>query len=479
VIGRYFYSIAHFSILLLSILIDDYQVLAISLAAIILFAVIEKLGKALVLRELIAFHGVFISLVMPVVGYNFYTKNNPLSALWIKYMLVPENVYFPFVLPAMAGFTLILCFPFSLKGPTDDGHYVRQLLDKIKEKLAAKPKLGNRMIIVGLIFWVLSDNTPAEVNFIFTLVYFVLFSGLLYVYFTPHYKYKNLVILSVTVLTVLRYVSIGSFTIIANMSITVFSFIFLGKKASLGKKLFVLCFCVFALIQIQLVKSAYREFIWNKGYKGNSAVLFYNLLVEKVTSSGSVFSVNDFFPIYTRANQGFNVSMVMRHIPTYAPFDQGERLMVVFASSFVPRFLWADKPEAGGKFNMLYYAGFNISGWSTNVGPLGEAYGSFGTAGGIAYMCFLSLLIRWFYRKVLLVTRKIPLVFLWIPFLFFQITYSAETDSLQILNGLFKSSMFVVILYWIIPEWFGVERGQLRKKTIHRNIKRTTLSAQV
>lgn len=468
----------HFSIFLLSILIDNYQILSLSLAIVVLFAIVEKLGKALVLRELIAFHGIFISLVMPVIGYNYYTRNNPLAALWIKYMLVPENVYFPFVLPAMAGFTLILCFPFSLKGPTDDSAYCLQLLERIKEKLSTKKKLGNKMILIGLIFWVLSDNTPAEINFIFTLMYFVLFSGMLYVYFTPNYKYKNLVLLGVTALTVLRYVSIGSFTIIANMGITVFSFVFLGRRSSLVKKLFVLFFCIFALIQIQLVKSAYREIIWNKGYKGNTTVLFYNLLVDKVTNSGSVFSWNDFFQIYTRANQGFNISMVMNYIPSYRPIDQGERLMVVFASSFIPRFLWTDKPEAGGKFNMLYYAGFRINGWSTNVGPLGEAYGSFGSSGGIAYMCFLSLLIRWFYKRVFLVTKKVPLIFLWIPFLFFQITYSAETDSLQILNGLLKSSIFVVILYYSFPEWFGIERGQMRKKVVRRSTKNAELAVQ-
>ena len=50
---------------------------------------------------------------------------------------------------------------------------------------------------------------------------------------------------------------------------------------------------------------------------------------------------------------------------------------------------------AGGQYNMKYYTGLVIEGWSTNVGPVGEAYGSFGVTGGIMYMFCLGLFIRW------------------------------------------------------------------------------------
>ncbi len=56
---------------------------------------------------------------------------------------------------------------------------------------------------------------------------------------------------------------------------------------------------------------------------------------------------------------------------------------------------WPDKPMAGGKYNMKYYTGINIVGWSTNVGPLGEAWGSFGKVGGIIYMFFIGFIYSW------------------------------------------------------------------------------------
>jgi hypothetical protein len=84
----------------------------------------------------------------------------------------------------------------------------------------------------------------------------------------------------------------------------------------------------------------------------------------------------------------------MSWIPYRKDFDKGDRLGKVVLSSIVPRFLWQDKPMAGGQENVLYYAGWRIQGWSTNVGPLGEGYGAFGVAGGILFMGLLGIYIR-------------------------------------------------------------------------------------
>jgi hypothetical protein len=137
------------------------------------------------------------------------------------------------------------------------------------------------------------------------------------------------------------------------------------------------------------------------------------------------------------------------------PFDYGRNLFINLTSSLVPRVLWPDKPEAGGKYNMKYYAGLSIAGWSTNVGPLGEAYGSFGTAGGIIFMILLGALIRWSYCMVFKKSARIPFLIFWIPVLFYQATYAAETDTLQIFNSVLKSALFIWLLYRQWPVLFG------------------------
>ena len=115
---------------------------------------------------------------------------------------------------------------------------------------------------------------------------------------------------------------------------------------------------------------------------------------------------------------------------------------------------------------MQYYAGRKMNlVTSMNVGPLGEAYGSFGPRQAVLFMVLLGLFIRLVYGIVFRISRKTPLLVLWLPVMFYQITYSAETDTLQILNSFIKTAFFIWILYRILPRWFGkssrTERARL------------------
>jgi hypothetical protein len=167
---------------------------------------------------------------------------------------------------------------------------------------------------------------------------------------------------------------------------------------------------------------------------------------------------NVIFPIYIRINQGFNIALVQRRIPSKVDYIGGENLALSFLSSFVPRLFWPDKPEAGGKANMKLYTGFSIEGWSTNVGPIGEAYGSFGVFYGCLYLLVFCMFIRAFYLGFLHLCDKIPILLLWMPVLFYQTVYVMETDSLQAFNSLLKGTIFMIIMYKGFPVLFGKSR---------------------
>jgi hypothetical protein len=254
------------------------------------------------------------------------------------------------------------------------------------------------------------------------------------------------------------------------MGITLFSYFFLGKKFKLINKLLLFTIAIFLLFVIQSVKHTYRKMTWKEGYAGNLVALFGNLAVEKLSNTDALFSKDALFLTYVRTNQGYNVALVLRRIPKMRPHDNGVNLMRTLAATIVPRILWPDKPEAGGKFNMEFYAGIRIKGWSTNVGPLGEAYGSFGVTGGIIYMAILGAFIRWAYKTMFKTFRARPLLFLWIPVLFYQVTFSMETDTLQILNSLFKGAIFMWLLYKFLPGWFGKEKEVQVRRPFHRAV---------
>jgi hypothetical protein len=434
-----------------------YTELVISLASVLLLLLLDKMGKGVVLREIVAFLYAFTCLVMPVIGYAYYTRSNFLAKLWVKYMPVPANVYFPYALPAIALFCLALTFPYSPDTENGHGEGVKNLIGRIRTVLAGNKNISLVILGLGSAISLTINYLPAGLKYFGTLFFFGSFAGFLYLYFSPNFRNKRWLLLLFGAFTLYNSIAGGMFTIVAYMGINIVSFMVIGKSAALWKKALIFVIAAFFLIALQKVKVTYRSYIWHSNYTGNKMALFVNIFWENIQKGDNLIENTTFFPVYVRANQGYNVSMVMRRFPNIVPYDGGANILRNFASAFVPRFLWPDKPEAGGKFNMAYYAGFNLVGYSTNVGPLGEAYGSFGVTGGIIYMFLLGLFIRWAYTMIFKIARRIPLLVCWIPVMFYQVISSGETDSLQIFNSLIKSAFFLWLLYKFVPAWFGIK----------------------
>lgn len=463
---NYYYPLSVGLLLILEFVTNWYFPLAIALAALTVVMILDKLGKGIVLRELIALYGLFVCVLMPMVGYTTYTESNFLARLWVRWMFIPRETYFSYALPAMTLFCLGICWPVNSAKASDEGAFLRSTINRIQKKLSGMPKTSMYIISIGIAANFIGPFLPEALTFVATLFFWGSFAGVLYLFYTPAFKYKTLILIIFSFFILSTALRNGMFTLVAYMGITMFSFLFLGRKTPFWKKLsFFLLGCLFLLLT-QSIKSSYRNYLWRQGYAGNTTVLFGSLLVDKISDFSSLFSADAFFPIYYRTNQGFNVAMVMSRFPSSVPFDYGSNLSLSFASSFVPRLFWPDKPEAGGKFNMKYYTGRVIQGWSTNVGPLGEAYGSFGAAGGMVYMFFLALFIRWAYKLIFKLSAKTPLLIFWIPVMFYQITYSSETDSLQIFNSLVKAGFFVWLLAKLLPDWFGIQKRFRRRSRV-------------
>jgi len=460
--NRYFPTLVLFGLLLASVLTDWYSQLAIILSIVVLLMLINKLGKGIVLMETIAFLYVYTCVFMPYIGYQFYGKSDPLSFLWKRFMPVKEATYFSFVLPACTLFCLLLSWPIRIQGFRTEYDFIQTLKVRIERSLKGKEKIGIVIMTVGLLMFWVYPFVPGSFQFFFFLIYFSSFAGLLYIYYSAGLMYRYWFILGFSLFILINALNSGMFTIVAYMSLTIFSFFFLGRQTSLLKKLviFLLGFSLF--IVLQNTKKAYRFYTWGKSFEGSKVTLFTDLFIENVIKGDALVQKDAFFPVYMRTNQGYNIALVMKKFPHIYPHDNGQFLVTNIASSVVPRFLWPDKPEAGGRFNMKYYTGWTINKWSTNIGPLGEAYGAFGVIGGIFYMGFLGLFIRWVYVRLFYLSYNLnPLLICWLPVLFYQVTYSAETDTLQIVNALLKTSFFIWLLYNLKPDWFAVKRKRI------------------
>jgi hypothetical protein len=388
---------------------------------------------------------------MPLAGYYIYNHSNELAVLWRRTMPIAKEQYFSYALPAVSGFVLMLCLPLFKLNNADEGWNLINKIKYIKSVLKGKHYIGLILIFFGLVSPFIVDSMPVSLQYLINLIYFSSFAGILYIFYSGSFPFKRVVTILFWTILLLTSIRAGMFTVIAYMGMTIFSFFFLGKKTSLMKKVTFSIVAIFTLFIIQSVKPAYRMWLAKSGHEANKLEVFTDLAIRRVSSSDNLFNSDAFFPVYYRANHGFNLSLVMKRFPHVREFDNGSHLFVLIVSSFVPRFLWEDKPEAGGVGNMKYYTGYTIKGWSTNVGPIGEAYASFGKVGGIFYMLILGLFIRYTYVLIFRISDRWPLVLLWIAFLYYQISYSGENDTLQILNSFFKSGLFLYILYRIFP----------------------------
>ena len=463
----YQFIFVYILLLALAIFTDSYAFISIVLFITIILSILYKMGKGIVMLESITLFYVFTCLVMPVVGYKYYTSQHYMARLFKRYMQVPEENYFTYALPALLIFTIILSFPLHSRKVEDSDAFLYRHIERIKQYLARHPQIGASIMVVGLAEMFLTNFIPGSIKFFFDIFFFSSFAGVLMVYFGKNYKYKTVLIPLFIALVLFKALESTMFTVIAYMSVALASFFVIGNKTGILKKVGYFFIGCFFILVLQNTKMAYRRALRVSGISGTAQIsTFVDIVKNQFFVSQTFFQVDEFYPLFVRFNQGYNVSMVMKRIPVAQDFDEGDMVFKSLLASVTPRFLWPDKPMAGGHFNMKYYAGITITNYSTNVGPLGELYGAFGVLGGIAAFSLLAFYIRFVYFKVWRISMKYPIMILWLPVIFYQATYSAENDILQILNSTLKTAFFLWLLSKIRPTWFGIEKKYAANKKI-------------
>lgn len=449
-------------IFIFSLFSAEYAVAVYSLVAFLLLLVVYRIGKGLVLLEMMAFHCCLTCLVAPLIGFSVYTIDSDIARLWVKVMTIDPATYFGFVLPACIAYIIGLLFPFGKNRNIDYKENIINIVFKIQNYLSDKTQMGLVLLVIGGSCYFLQKSISGPAKHIFQLMYYFLFTGVLYVYYQKTFQLKWLIYIMVFGLLIYDAINTGMFTIVAYMSITIFSIFLLNKKVPFLRKLAFMALGFAAFLVIQASKYNYRTATWKESFEGSKTTVLSDEVQDKITNFSTLFSEKAFFPIYARLNQGYNIQLVMQRVPAVQDFDYGTTLIEAFASAFVPRLFWPDKPQLGGAFNMKHFVGFDLVGWSTNIGPVGEAWGNFGRAGGIIYMFFLGFFIRFCVTRLLKWSKKRPLLLLWIPVIFYEATFAIEGDSLQIFNSIFKAAFFVWMISKVFPSLFGEEKIVLK-----------------
>jgi hypothetical protein len=155
--------------------------------------------------------------------------------------------------------------------------------------------------------------------------------------------------------------------------------------------------------------------------------------------------------ISVRYNQGWIVNRIMAWVPAMTPYARGATIKDAVIASMFPRFVLTGKAIAGGKDNMLRYAGMEMSGTtSMNLGYAGEMYANFGHVGGLVgcalYAVALGLLFRVMCRRAFIH----PLWWSLVPYVFFA-AVKAEDGIDYIANWTVKSCVLLLGISIIFP----------------------------
>ena len=399
--------------------LNGYELSSVALFFFILLKFIFDLGTQISMRNILCLLMVLQWLLGPVLGYMYDT--NITESYQMK---VSQSIYFGYVLPAVLAFMA--------------GLYVKLSKTYYKPNFSSNVdyyQKGTIMIILGFVF----EYLPG-LGFLGYLLAGLKYVGAFYMVLSPNKKRYYWLILVFTYLFVIRSLGSGMFHELLLWSCFLMMLIFYFNRKSFMFRFGVIFSGFFFVFIVQLVKPDYRAQLGTYS-EDSKSILFLNLVSTKLFGDQPLFSNEVIGSNIVRLNQGWIISNVMDYIPAHRPYANGQTISDALIASIFPRFVFPNKPIAGGKANMENYAGITLNeSTSMDISQVGEAYANFGVAGGITMMLILGLFFNMVISFIEKKCRKYPELILWLPLIFLQVI-KAETSLVTVLNHLVKASL--------------------------------------
>lgn len=411
----------------------------------------NNFGNTICIFDFLTFYSALDTLLSPLFSYKYFNRNDYLAVLWGKFMRVPEDDYFAYLIPANIALFIGLHFFFKKNNTASAYHYMLRAKQFVSDKL----RVGIVFIVIGFVANFFLNSVPIALNYFFYLLAMLSYVGGLYIYFSLK-KNRVLIITLIVAVFFAQAARSGLFGEFFMFIIVALCLIISQYNLGFLTKLTTFLVGITFVLVLQNVKLEYRALTWANGKDKNLAYrdesnleIFSDLFVDRISNTDLLLSKKSLFYINTRFNQGWLIALTMNYVPRVEPYAYGETIWLSMAAIVVPRFLWEDKPESGGHMNLARFVGLKKKlSYSMNIGPYGEGYGNFGSMGGVVFIFLFGVLLAFFLHKTLEISKKHPSVIIWIPLLFYYVL-TVETDILTTINSFVKISVFMYIIYWI------------------------------
>ncbi|MBN8826815.1 MULTISPECIES: hypothetical protein [unclassified Spirosoma] len=413
-----------------------YEAIAVGFSAYTFQCFFNQVGKRIAILECIGAIAAFEVLFIPAVTYWVFAASMPIESA----------TYFSYATPACMLFYIGINGTETSESEPTHQTIIRWASNYVQHRQAA----AGMLFFVGLIGFLVKQFWADAPTFMGTLPMNCLLTSVLYAHYTRSLFRLPLIGLVVTI-WLANMIQTGMF---GELVFWLLLWLLIGsvgltRSLTASAKLGALGFGLGALLLIQSIKGEYRSQTW--GYwrteRSADAGLMIDLVADRLVHPDKLLNIAQLFRSSVRFNQGILIGSAMAKVPTYEEYARGE-VLLSFVYPFVPRFLWPDKPLAGGFANIKRFTTLpQLENTSMNLSPIGEGYVNFGY-GGVLFAWLYGAVLRNCFRAVIQMATQVPSVVLWLPTLFVG-CMTMETDVFSTWGSLLNSAVFIIILYGV------------------------------
>lgn len=412
------------------------EALAVALSVYVFLVFVAGIGKTLALLACISSIASLEILLVPALTYWVFPASMPIES----------GVYFGYALPAFLAFYTGINW-FGSHGSARP-HVV--YIQAATTYLQTTPTTCSVLLAIGLLGFTVKTVAPTAPAMIGTIPSYCLYISAFYAYYSRS-AYRFVVIGIVGTVLLVNTVWTGMFGDLFFWLLLAAIFLAAGmpERVTTSLKTIVVISAFAFLLLIQSIKGEYRYNTWgyNRGERTANTTLMAELLADRLTHPEKLLNADHAFLSFVRFNQGIMIGSAMAKVPLHEDFARGDVLLSLIYP-FIPRLLWADKPQTGGYENIRRFTSLRqTENTSVNLSPLGEGYVNFGY-GGILFSLFYGWLLGGAFHYVLHLAERIPSLVLWLPMLYIG-CLTMETDLLSTWGSLLNNAICIALLFWM------------------------------
>lgn len=404
------------------------------------------LGKIVPVKEITTFLMVVQLLLAPFLDYEILAPQK------ISAMVVSQEVYFSFALPAVLTFLIGMRLRFS-KYKIIQGEMNFSDADRKRHS-----KIGILLIIIGYMFFFLQNVLVVPgLEFLVIVLSLFRFVGIFYLMYSNN-RFYQILILAVVIPATISTVRGSVFIDLLIWFFFIYAFAAIKFRIKTRTTVLIVISSIVFFMILQSVKMDYRKIEWRNNRVTQTAT-GVNLFADIFSANLQSINKNSLWimqaKFINRLNQGFIVSYILKKDVVRTTDQINTYFSKELLGVILPRFIYSEKATVGDNKKFRYLTGIPLATSVTmNVGILGDGYGNFGYIGGILFCFGFGLFLNLVMGYCFLLSLRIKTVLFWMPLILFYVM-RAGNEFYIITNWTVKVALVVISYYYISKRVFG------------------------